>query len=79
MTIELFTPCQFAIIIPTVGMVSSNCDPGGVYYPFYIFLQFSPKYQIIDIVRLTNLDLSDETLENNDPATPGEFLNVLVS
>ena len=59
-------------------MLSRYCDPGGVYYPFDIFMQMLPLDELIHMVILTNFSIYSETRNNNDPATPGKLLKWIV-
>ena len=66
--------CEFTIKIPTGNVLIMGCDPVGVYYFFDMFILMFPQYYPIDMVRLTNLDLSAEKWNKNNTNTCIELL-----
>ena len=55
-------------------MLSRGCDPGGVYSTFYIYISVFPQDLLIEVVILTNINLSSKTENKTDPITPGKLL-----
>ena len=58
-------------------MLSRGCDPGGVYSPFYIYILVFPQDLLIEVVIITNINLSSETENKTDPITPGKLLKLI--
>ena len=59
-------------------LLNIYCDSIGLYYPFDMFMQMFLQDHIIDMVRLTSLNLFDEAGNKNDHNIPVKGLNVLL-
>ena len=70
----ILSPHECAVRLLTGNMLSRGCDPGGVYSPFYIYILVFPQDLLIEVVILTNINLSSKTENKTDPITPEKLL-----
>ena len=59
---------------PTVYVAIRYVEPGGDYSKLDIIMHTFPYYQRIYMVRLINLNLYSEIINNNIPTTPCKLL-----
>ena len=69
----------FDVILLTGDVFIRYCSTIWVGYPLYIFMNIFPQYQLINTVILTHINIDDKKGNKNDPTTPLNYQNGLVS